>query len=591
MKAPRAVSLVALALIAFAIVGATPHARAVVPACGDIADSFTLTADQTCAGDGWTVIADDVDIDLNGFSLLGNGTGTGITFTGQRRVTIRNGTIEGFQLGIEGINANGALLQKVAVVRNAGPGMSVAAPKAIAKRITATGNGSNGINFYGEQISDSTASNNGGTGIATPDFTPGIPDRLLVTNNVAAGNNAGGFFANDNNVTMQGNSAIGNASAGITIDAATSSVKLKSNTSSGNEGHGIRVENGALDVVIKNNITHGNGWPDPTNVLTFRGIQVDTPVSEVSGSGNKARGNNAGLDCSGGPIGMCKPPGTSKADLSTDAPDCEEPITHSFKLTANVGPCPTKGWTFDTTRDITIDLNGFRLRGNSIDDAGTEIGIDIGGTKRVTIRNGVVEGFGFGIASGQSVTDFRLSNVVVVDTQSTGAEVHAVGDSSIKRLVSVGSGVGHGLLGGAPVVDRVITASNAFVGHVSGTGTDDSQITGSFSASNGENGFEIFAKRVKLDGVRALGNTLSGIEVEGSRARITGANASGNELNGVTFTGDSENSFVRSSNANGNGWPTNDGTGGGIISNGSPVSGGLNVAYGNDGVDCTDPIC
>lgn len=69
--------------------------------CGaQVADDVRLDNDLTCAGNALLVSGEDIDIDLNGHTLSGNGTGNGITVSASHRVTISGGSITGFQTGI-----------------------------------------------------------------------------------------------------------------------------------------------------------------------------------------------------------------------------------------------------------------------------------------------------------------------------------------------------------------------------------------------------------------------------------------------------------------------------------------------------------
>ena len=73
------------------------------------AGSYYLTKDIGYGENGVVISADDVTVDLNGFTLLGPGTGSGsgIVVSGARRnITIRNGRIHGF--GAHGISAGAA---------------------------------------------------------------------------------------------------------------------------------------------------------------------------------------------------------------------------------------------------------------------------------------------------------------------------------------------------------------------------------------------------------------------------------------------------------------------------------------------------
>lgn len=68
--------------------------------CGDtIVADLVANTDLTCPGDGLVVGADDVTLDLGGHTIAGAGAGTGLAVTGHSGVTVRNGTIAGFDTG------------------------------------------------------------------------------------------------------------------------------------------------------------------------------------------------------------------------------------------------------------------------------------------------------------------------------------------------------------------------------------------------------------------------------------------------------------------------------------------------------------
>jgi hypothetical protein len=80
-------------------------------------------------GDAITILADDVLLDLNGFSLDGTAAGTGTSANGiftfdRRHVTVRNGTVRGFfngvQLGAGGARVSGMTVERMRVDRTAG---------------------------------------------------------------------------------------------------------------------------------------------------------------------------------------------------------------------------------------------------------------------------------------------------------------------------------------------------------------------------------------------------------------------------------------------------------------------------------------
>ncbi|GAB2931027.1 hypothetical protein GCM10027280_18310 [Micromonospora polyrhachis] len=70
---------------------------ATTPQCGDIiTTSVTLTGDLQCVGNGLTVGAHGVTLDLNGHTISGSRTGIGIIAADHNDLTIRGGTVTGF---------------------------------------------------------------------------------------------------------------------------------------------------------------------------------------------------------------------------------------------------------------------------------------------------------------------------------------------------------------------------------------------------------------------------------------------------------------------------------------------------------------
>jgi len=89
--------------VAAVVLPAVPAAAA-PPSCGDtiVADT-TLTANLLClAGDGLTIGADGVELDLGGFAIIGSPAvlATGVQATGVSDFVIRNGTVRGFDKAI-----------------------------------------------------------------------------------------------------------------------------------------------------------------------------------------------------------------------------------------------------------------------------------------------------------------------------------------------------------------------------------------------------------------------------------------------------------------------------------------------------------
>lgn len=115
---------------------------------------YYVTRNLATTGDGITVNADDVVIDLGGFALSGDGGSgdIGISVTGRDRVTIRHGTIRSFSGGVI-LNAgcSDCLLEDLAVRNCSNTGVSASitttlvVTRSVFRNLTCTGNGTHGL--------------------------------------------------------------------------------------------------------------------------------------------------------------------------------------------------------------------------------------------------------------------------------------------------------------------------------------------------------------------------------------------------------------------------------------------------------------
>jgi hypothetical protein len=130
--------------------------------------SYYLTGNLRTRGNGITVTANDVTIDLMGYAITG-GNGNGIDIFGCINVEIRNGTIRKFAL--QGIHENyvsgrGHRIIGIRVIENGGRGVELNGRGHLLKECTAVGNGKEG--FYvstGSVVCNNTATDNGDNGI------------------------------------------------------------------------------------------------------------------------------------------------------------------------------------------------------------------------------------------------------------------------------------------------------------------------------------------------------------------------------------------------------------------------------------------
>jgi large repetitive protein len=201
-----------------------------ISACQTLSSgSYVLTQDIFATGDCLEVMADDVTIDLKGFQINGNGTGTGVKIDAPRKgLAIRNGTVRDFQTGI-GFNGNQILVEKIRAIGNQ-VGIAVGA-RSIVKDCIAFDNASVGI----------TA----GTGSST------------LTGNIVSGNGSG--TANQGGLTVGNNSLVSgnvvNENDGTGMDIGLGSTVLN-NTVNNNSGTGVAVT--CVSNLI-GNMANGNG--------------------------------------------------------------------------------------------------------------------------------------------------------------------------------------------------------------------------------------------------------------------------------------------------------------------------------------------
>lgn len=96
--------------------------------CGTtIVDDLELDHDLTCSGDGLTIGADGIKVDLNGYTIAGADTGTGIIVTGRTNIRIFGGTIRNFQTGIRLFESSGVTISQNHIANNTMDGIDLQA--------------------------------------------------------------------------------------------------------------------------------------------------------------------------------------------------------------------------------------------------------------------------------------------------------------------------------------------------------------------------------------------------------------------------------------------------------------------------------
>ncbi len=121
-RSPKTVSAKAMLLALAVSLGmalGTGQALADQVNCGDTLTRNTrLHRDLNCAGSGLIIGADNVRLDLNGHTVAGadGEESVGIEVASRHGVTVRNGVIRNFQIGIRLTDARHALLRKLTLI-------------------------------------------------------------------------------------------------------------------------------------------------------------------------------------------------------------------------------------------------------------------------------------------------------------------------------------------------------------------------------------------------------------------------------------------------------------------------------------------
>jgi large repetitive protein len=214
----------AIVLAALALAPSDALARDVE--CGDrVTRDVRLDDDLVnCRGNGLTVAADGITIDLGGHVVDGIGRGAGI-FNGQwgdghRDITVRNGTVRGFKVGVRS-GARGTRIFGLKVTRNAAGGIALRSRDCRVERNLVSDNG------YGHGI-----------------FVGGVSQCRIAGNRVARHLGAGIEASRSRGHVIEANRVTDNRQAGILL-AGTAAVRVTRNTVYANGGPGIWLFDGA----------------------------------------------------------------------------------------------------------------------------------------------------------------------------------------------------------------------------------------------------------------------------------------------------------------------------------------------------------
>lgn len=280
------ISLSALALAATTlVVGAGPATAAHVTCGQTITVSTTLDSDVGPCSEGLTIGADNVTLDLGGFTLSGTpaaGEGPGVLVAGRTGVTVTNGTITQFDSGVAIEGGSGNTVTRLQLLDNRGVGDY--------------GEGVLVFASTGNTVSYNLIRNNGPYGGISLLIADGnlVENNQIVDNNMSTTNTSGirleniGTFASSDGNTVRNNLVTGSALDGIQLFAGSSDNTVSRNLVTNNNRDGITAFAGSNRNIIEDNQVRFNGsGPIAGNGIFIRGAAGAFPAP----SGNIIRRN------------------------------------------------------------------------------------------------------------------------------------------------------------------------------------------------------------------------------------------------------------------------------------------------------------
>lgn len=195
-------------LLVFVAAGVTEAAAAPrsINSCQTIDESgsYQLVRNLKAVGDCLVLTADNVTIDLDGYTIEGDGIGQGI-WDGdvpRQNITVRNGTIRNFRIGVGLAKPGGehsirSVVERIRAVQNTFFGIR-SGMHSVVRDCIASDNGVSGIFVSGGLVVGNIANNNPSTGILVL-----CPSNLI--GNMATGNGAFNIFASGTGCTLANN--------------------------------------------------------------------------------------------------------------------------------------------------------------------------------------------------------------------------------------------------------------------------------------------------------------------------------------------------------------------------------------------------
>jgi hypothetical protein len=319
----RGFVVVVAGLTAVAAMLPMSSASAATIKCGDtLTTSVVLTRNLTCIGDGLIVGVPGIKVNLGGYTLRGDGTGTGISDPGNLGVAVRNGQIATFQYGVvssagtvtadhvtftsAGMRVFGAVVVQITSSVFRGQGLSALNPHPLTISDSTFRDGAFAAFHDGYAVVERSVFNNAGFGVSQGRAT--LRANRFASSSFSASQSNVDLFDNDfshsvvdlyyiwfGESSVLGNRFVG-GDVGLSLgDPLLGNVTVRGNTFRDNGTAGMTVNqlHSAPDasVQVENNKFANNGYA-PTGSINS-GLWISAATAAVTVTGNVAK-NNAG---------------------------------------------------------------------------------------------------------------------------------------------------------------------------------------------------------------------------------------------------------------------------------------------------------
>lgn len=269
--------------------------------------SYYLVTNLVATGStaGITIAADNVTLDLNGFALVGGGSGSvaGIQVpSAQKNIEIRNGTIRGWTNGgINAINATNSSIQKLRVSNNIAntstsrvAGLLVGARSTVKDCIVANNTtNANQISALVPAIGTGDSCTVTGCNVSNNRLCDGISvgNACVVSGCLSRANFVG--IRAQSSCQIANNVSDSNTGSGIVVGfsgSAQTSTRIESNSCTSNGGDGILIPSGSTNNLILRNSARAN----IPNYSIATGNRYGMIVDLTTGAPGPVFGNSAG---------------------------------------------------------------------------------------------------------------------------------------------------------------------------------------------------------------------------------------------------------------------------------------------------------